>query len=270
MHTAVWKLDRLQSIIYPSYRSAESQQYSETAIRRDMAYQQPAPAQPQATTPAPLPEEWKEAKHPDGRTYYYDTYTKKTRWDRPDTKYSETDIKNACKELGISDASIDSLMHKLKALPNPERAPPELPPQRDWPPLTLSRGLYTQEWTETIPYGLPEYGESYKEYNVLVGKCDGTTITITHETTKVGFERLSTDPNAKDDRVTNRYVITYDKIKVGENTKTLHGLYQLGKTRLRLVLLKYTNESAADSLLEQMHAMKFHGVAPSVITLSAA
>ncbi|EOD26785.1 hypothetical protein EMIHUDRAFT_236456 [Emiliania huxleyi CCMP1516] len=33
--------------------------------------------------PTPLPEGWKEAKAPDGRTYYYHAATKETKWTRP-------------------------------------------------------------------------------------------------------------------------------------------------------------------------------------------
>ena len=38
---------------------------------------------PEPTAPPPLPEGWKQAEHPDGRTYYFVKGTKHTQWKRP-------------------------------------------------------------------------------------------------------------------------------------------------------------------------------------------
>jgi pre-mRNA-processing factor 40 len=39
-----------------------------------------------------VPSVWQEAKAPDGKTYYYNTITKVTKWEKPPEMMSETEV----------------------------------------------------------------------------------------------------------------------------------------------------------------------------------
>jgi pre-mRNA-processing factor 40 len=64
-------------------RKAEQERLAAEAAARGPPAAAPAAANGEAAAEAPLPAGWKATKAADGRTYYYNSLTKKTQWTRP-------------------------------------------------------------------------------------------------------------------------------------------------------------------------------------------